>query len=121
MSASILLRAPLLVAVVFVASCATQMKPPSDRSGDRSGDRPSTRYARYRCADAQEFGVTYQQYGRRALLEADGWSYVLRAVPGAGGAQYSDGKITLRTKGRSATVDRNGVTTHQACSVLSEK
>jgi membrane-bound inhibitor of C-type lysozyme len=117
MGASILLRAPLLVAIVFVASCATHMKTPSDRSSGR----PSNGYARYRCADAQEFGVTYQQNGRRALLEADGWSYVLRAVPTAGGAQYSDGKITLRTTGRSATVDRDGVTTHQACSVRSEK
>lgn len=118
MSASILLRAPLLVAIVFAASCATQMKPAGDRSSDR---QPSNRYVRYRCADAQAFGVTYQQHGRRALLEADGWSYVLRAVPSASGAQYSDGKVTLRTKGRSATVDRDGVTTHQACSVRSEK
>lgn len=113
MSASILLRAPLLVAIVFAASCATHMKP--------SSDRPSDRYVRYRCADAQEFGVTYQQHGRRALLEADGWSYVLRAVPTASGAQYSDGKVTLRTKGRSTTVDRDGVTTHHDCSARSEK
>lgn len=121
MSASILLRAPFLVAIVFVASCATHMKTPSDQSSDRSSVRPSTGYVRYRCTDGQEFGVTYQQRGRRALLEADGWSYVLRPVPAASGAQYSDGKVTLRTKGRSASVDRDGVTTHQACSVRSEK
>jgi membrane-bound inhibitor of C-type lysozyme len=117
MSASIRLRASLLAAIVFVASCATPVKPP----GDRSSERPSNRYVRYRCADAQEFGVTYQQHGRRALLEADGWSYVLRTVPTASGRQYSDGKVTLRTKGRSATVDRDGVTTHQGCRALSEK
>lgn len=117
MTAPILRRAPLLAAIVLAASCATHMKP----AGDRSSDRTNNRYVRYRCADAQEFGVTYQQQGRRALLEADGWSYVLRAVPAASGAQYSDGKVTLRTNGRSATVDRDGVTTHQACSVRSEK
>jgi len=113
MSVSLRLRALLLVSIVFAAACATRTKPPGYRSGDG--------YVRYRCADAQEFGVTYQQHGRRALLEAGGWSYVLRATPAASGAQYSDGKMTLRTKGRSAAVDRDGVTTHQDCSARSEK
>ena len=72
---------------LLAAACATPSKSPGIPSGEG--------YVRYRCADKQEFAVTYQQQGKRALLESGGWSHLLPLVPSASGAKYSDGKVTL--------------------------
>jgi membrane-bound inhibitor of C-type lysozyme len=85
------------------AGCVTPSKPPGDR------------YVRYRCADGQEFGVTFQQQGKRALLEAGGWSHLLVSVPTGSGAKYGDGKIMLSIKGAEAAVEENGRLAFRDC------
>ena len=98
---------------VLAAACATPVKSPGLPSGEG--------YVRYRCADKQEFGVTFQQPGKRALLEAGGWSHLLPSVASASGARYSDGKVTLWTKGSAATVEENGRTTYRECTAVPKK
>lgn len=97
------------VGILLTAACATHPGKAPTHDG----------YVRYRCPDKQEFGVTFQQQGRRALLEAGGWSQLL---PSAGsGSKYSDGKITLWIKGNVASVDEDGRTTYRNCAVVSKK
>lgn len=106
------LRSRLLAvaAVALVAGCAAgPAKPPADR------------YVRYRCADGREFGVTYQQHGARALLEAEGWSYLLRGGPAQSGNAYTDGKATLHIRNDGAAVDGIGTTTYDRCKAMSKK
>jgi membrane-bound inhibitor of C-type lysozyme len=98
---------------LLAAACATPSKSPGIPSGEG--------YVRYRCADKQEFAVTYQQQGKRALLEAGGWSHLLPLAPSASGAKYSDGKITLWTKGSGASVEESGRTTYRECTAVSKK
>ena len=98
---------------LLAAACATPGKSPGIPSGEG--------YVRYRCADKQEFAVTYQQQGKRALLESGGWSHLLPLVPSASGAKYSDGKVTLWTKGSGASVEESGRTTYRECTAVSKK
>jgi membrane-bound inhibitor of C-type lysozyme len=88
----------------------------------RTPDRPPLdRYLRYVCADKQELGITFQQEGKRALVVAGGWSHLLPQVPSASGVRYSDGKVTLRTKGMSASLDEDGRTTYRDCTPSGKK
>jgi membrane-bound inhibitor of C-type lysozyme len=82
---------------------------------------PHDRYLRYVCADKQELGITFQQAGKRALVVAGGWSHLLPLVPSASGARYSDGKVTLRTKGLGAALDEDGRTAYRDCVLRSGK
>ncbi len=72
-------------------------------------------YARYRCGGGQEFGVTFQSRGARALLERDGRSDLLQRVGSASGAKYSDGKTTLWVKGKNAVVEAGGQVVLRDC------
>jgi membrane-bound inhibitor of C-type lysozyme len=100
-------------AALVAAACAlpgrTPNRPPLDR------------YLRYVCADKQELGITFQQEGKRALVVAGGWSHLLPQVPAASGVRYSDGKVTLRTKGMSASLDEDGRTTYRDCTPSAKK
>lgn len=76
---------------------------------------PSEGYVRYRCADGQVIGVTFQHRGKRALVEAGGWSHLLPQVPAASGAKYSDGKVTFWNKGSTAFMEEGGALTRRDC------
>lgn len=91
-------------AALLLAACATTSRQPA-----RDG------YVRYRCADGQEIGVTYQQKGNRALVETGGWSHLLPLVPAASGAKYSDGKVTFWSKGTTAFMEEGGAVTRKDC------
>ena len=82
---------------------------------------PQDRYLRYVCADKKELGITFQQQGRRALVMAEGWSHLLPQVQSASGVRYSDGKMTLRTKGMGASFEEEGRTTYRDCTLSSKK
>jgi len=91
-------------AALLLAACATTTSKPA-----RDG------YVRYRCAEGQEIGVTYQQKGSRALVETGGWSHLLPLVPAASGAKYSDGKVTFWSKGTTAFMEEGGAVTRKDC------
>jgi hypothetical protein len=97
----------LFVALVLAAGCATTTRKP-----------PSDRYVRYRCADKQEFAVTYQQNATRALLELGGWSHLLRSDSVAPGTHYSGSQLTLRLEPSGTAVLRVGEVTHDRCVVI---
>jgi membrane-bound inhibitor of C-type lysozyme len=78
-------------------------------------------YIRYRCENGFDFGVTYQAGGTRALVERSGYSDLLRQVPSASGARYSDGKMTLSAKGDGAVLDLPGGPTYRNCHSLPAK
>lgn len=105
--------ATLAAGAVLAAGCATPGRAPEKPPGER--------YLRYVCADRQELGVTFQQQGRRALVVAGGWSHLLPAVPAASGAKYSDGRVTLWTKGSTATLEEDGRTTYRDCTPARRK
>ena len=92
------------MAALLLAACAT-----TTRQSARDG------YVRYRCADGQEIGVTYQQKGNRALVETGGWSHLLPLVPAASGAKYSDGKVSFWSKGTTAFMEEGGALTRKDC------
>lgn len=104
--------APLALAVMALFAGCAPLKPVPPREEPRP---PKEGYVRYRCAQGLEFGATFQQQGRRVLLETGGWSHLLPLVPAASGAKYSDGKITLWTKGAEAGVEEDGKPTLREC------
>lgn len=72
-------------------------------------------YIRYRCENGFDFGVTYQAGGTRALVERSGYSDLLRLTAAASGARYSDGKMTLSSKGDGAVLELPGGPTYRNC------
>jgi membrane-bound inhibitor of C-type lysozyme len=104
--------------VVLLAGCAGLPTQPPREPEPRP---PKEGYVRYRCAQNMEFGATFQQQGKRVLLETGGWSHLLPGVPSAGGMKYSDGRITLWTKGAEARVEQDGKPTLRDCRMSSRK
>lgn len=104
------------IAALVLAACALPGRGP-----ERPDRPPIDRYLRYACADGQEFGVTFQQGGKRALVVAGGWSHLLPQVQSGSGVKYSDGKVTLRTKGLNAALEEEGRTTYRDCTLATRK
>jgi hypothetical protein len=96
-----------VIAVTLAVGCTTPSREPA-----------RDRYVRYRCADKQEFGLTFQQHATRALLESGGWSEQLRSVSVPPGTEYGDGNVVLRLTRNGASVTRGGVTTHRDCKAI---
>ncbi len=70
----------------------------------------------YRCEGGRTFSVEFDPQQQRAILIIGGRALTLKQVAGASGASYSDGRTTLRTKGRQAYIEENGAVTVRDCS-----
>jgi membrane-bound inhibitor of C-type lysozyme len=60
----------------------------------------------YRCRDGTEFLATFYQGVRSVALKLDGKNITLPRRVSASGTRYSSGGITLRIKGKIATLTR---------------
>jgi membrane-bound inhibitor of C-type lysozyme len=76
---------------------------------------PGSRHFSYKCADGSRFGVLIAPAGDRAKLELGGVLYELKQVRSASGAKFSDGTTSYWSKGRDATIERNGKIVHRDC------
>ncbi len=111
MNASLLFRPALVLAAVAVAltACVSQplISPPKPEA------------VAYRCADGVEMGVTYS--GRATGLEGtadllwDGQSFPLKQEVSGSGVRYTDGTVTLVTKGDEAFVEKAGEVVLRDC------
>ena len=70
----------------------------------------------YRCEGGRTFSVEFDPQQQRAILILGGRALTLKQIPGASGASYSDGRTTLRTKGRQAYIEESGAVTIRDCS-----
>ena len=111
MNASLFLRPALSLAVVALSLTACVSQPQT------SPPKPET--VAYRCADGVEMGVTYS--GRATGLEGtadllwDGQSFPLKQEVSGSGARYTDGTVTLVTKGDEAFVEKVGEVVLKDC------
>lgn len=93
-----------VAAVAVLAACAAQ--PLS------TADLPKPEVVAYRCADQAEIAVTYA--GRATGMQGtadlawDGRSFLLKRDASGGDARYTDGTLTLNTKGDEAFVEKAG-------------
>lgn len=102
MNASHPFRPAAAIAALALTACISQPQttPP----------KPET--VAYRCADGVEMGVTYS--GRATGLEGvadliwDGQTFPLKQDVSGSGARYTDGTLTLVTKGDEAFVEKMG-------------
>lgn len=69
----------------------------------------------YRCENGTRFTVTFDKAADSATLNMAGDRLILAGVQVASGAKYTDGKTTLITKGKSATLERVGLPPIQEC------
>ena len=67
----------------------------------------------YTCDDGKGFQATYGT--NSAVLVMGGATYQLPQLVSASGVRYSNGTVTLWTKGQSAFVEENGVITYNNC------
>lgn len=108
-------HAAYLLLVCLLCACAgggshpQPATPPGGLPPPPGATRPAAdQYARYKCGDGQEFSVTFQGGGTRALVNRSGYSDLLRQVPGASGTRYGDGKSVLYVKGDTASLEVGG-------------
>ncbi len=69
----------------------------------------------YRCDNGMRFTVSFDKGANSATLQMNAERLILPGVPSASGAKYTDGKTTLFTKGKTATLDRVGLPPVQDC------
>jgi membrane-bound inhibitor of C-type lysozyme len=73
------------------------------------------RAVQYACDGGKRFSVTYQASGEAALIEINQMRFPLRREASASGAIYTCDVLTLRTKGREATLDMEGERSYRNC------
>jgi len=76
---------------------------------------PGSRHLEYRCPGGTKFDVLLWPSGDKAKLELGGVLYELKQVRSASGARFSDGTTTYWSKGREATIERNGKIVYRDC------
>jgi membrane-bound inhibitor of C-type lysozyme len=86
---------PLLLAVPFPAQAQSRM-------------------VNYQCEAGGSFQIEYSGDAARLMRSSDD-SVTLPSVVSASGARYSNGEITLFTKGNQAFIEENGQQTHRNC------
>lgn len=74
---------------------------------------PDTRIYVYQCSDDRSFQAEYGL--EMATLELEGERVMLPQIPAASGARYSDGEITLFTRGNEAFIEVGGEIVYQDC------
>jgi membrane-bound inhibitor of C-type lysozyme len=74
---------------------------------------PDTRSYGYQCSDDRSFQAEYGL--EMATLELEGERVMLPQIPAASGARYSDGEITLFTRGNEAFIEVGGEIVYQDC------
>lgn len=106
-STSLLSFSVVLASLLLLSACATLPR----------------ETVRYRCADAVEIGVVYS--GRAAGMEGkaelvwEGHSFLLKQDVSGSGARYTDGALTLVTKGDEAFVEKSGEIVLRDCNAKS--
>jgi membrane-bound inhibitor of C-type lysozyme len=99
------------VAATLLALTACSQMPESAPSSIPAGSRQFL----YKCGDGTRFDVLIWPAGDRARLQLGGIPYELKQVRSASGARFSDGTTSYWSKGRSATIERNGRVLHRDC------
>jgi membrane-bound inhibitor of C-type lysozyme len=74
---------------------------------------PDTRIYVYQCNDDRSFQAEYGL--EMATLELEGERVMLPQIPAASGARYSNGEITLFTRGNEAFLEVGGEIVYQDC------
>ncbi|PSB61352.1 hypothetical protein C7B61_16065 [filamentous cyanobacterium CCP1] len=74
---------------------------------------PDTRAYRYQCIGERTFEAEYSL--ELATVTMEGETFRLTQTPSASGARYTDGTMTLYTKGNEAFLEMNGQMTYEDC------
>ena len=105
----------LALATLTLAGCATQQA--------ATGQSSHPEAISYRCAEGVEMAVIYDgpATGLRgtADLNWDGHRFPLKQTESGSGATYSDGTLTLYTKGDEAFVEKAGERVLRDCNAKS--
>lgn len=73
-----------------------------------------SRVVNYQCAGGRTFRVAYSTDAAQLMRSSDD-SLTLPNVVSASGARYSNGEVTLFTKGNQAFIEENGQQTYRDC------
>ncbi|WP_416667513.1 MliC family protein [Egbenema bharatensis] len=116
MKISPLSRFLLPIALTIAALPATAQEPSPALDPDPTDPTiitPDTRTYRYQCAGGQTFDVEYSLELATIVLESE--TLRLTQTPAASGARYSDGTVTLYTKGEEAFVEMGDHIIYEDC------
>jgi membrane-bound inhibitor of C-type lysozyme len=105
------------IALTIAAFPATAQEPSPDPLEPDSTDptiiTPNTRAYRYQCSGGQSFDVEYSLELATVILESE--TLRLAQTLSASGARYSDGTVTLYTKGEEAFIELGDQIIYEDC------
>ena len=69
----------------------------------------------YDCEDDKQFGVIFDSDRETVDVVLDKEDLLLARVMSASGTRYTDGRVTLFTKGHEARIEIDGVSAYEGC------